>query len=222
MKTNIFLMIGLLLITILSCKNGSAEVAVTSENIQNLNTERIISVMKSPESIPTDRLAKIAGTDAGKIEINKDYSEILPSNRSLLFSWPNGEIRKLTDVNGEAFELEAYSSLGLNGIKKMSGEEFSQRFESPDYDQKQIEKMAERSGIDEDIVLAEAQNLDEIKKTQKFEKVNGIGESAYWETPVNAMHVYADGTSFTVTTNLIDESKSKQKAVEFLNLILSN
>lgn len=210
-----------------SCKKDSSGLFGSSDSAileysEEIKTEDIISVMKSPENLSLEEIAEIAGVKADAIQVSKDYGAIRPSERRLLFSWPNGSFSKITDLDGEEFEIEAYSSLGLGGVKKMSEEEFREKHESGDYNRQMIENMAEEGKVHEDIVMEEAQNLVEIEKDQQFEKIDGIGESAYWETPINALHVLADGTSFTVTTNLGEDKKSRQKAVNFLNLVLNN
>ena len=91
-------------------------------------------------------------------------------------------------------------------------------------------KAADYSGVEglyipdhvTDIVISEAKYLAKNSKIQKFEKWENFGELSYWETPVNALHVFVDGISFTVTTNFPDEKLSRNKAIAFTKLIIEN
>lgn len=227
MKITVF-WAALIAVALGSCKNEGlgtileADNTLSSENLKEFKTTDIVSVLKAPTEISIEDLAKLVGVDSQSIEVNEDYEAFRPSERRLLYSWANGQTDKMTDLSGETFEIPSYSSIGLTGLKKMAVADFKERFESADYLQKQIDSMTENEQMDSDRVMAEAENLAEIQKTQKFEKIEGVGELAYWESPINALHVYTDGTAFTVSTNLSEAGKSKQTAVAFLNLILEN
>ena len=88
--------------------------------------------------------------------------------------------------------------------------------------QDEINRITKDETVDADIAIAEAKGLAENAKTQQFEKLENIGEAAYWETPVNALHVFANGISFTVTTNLENEKRSKEKAIALTAFVFSN
>lgn len=206
------------LFLLISCGIQNETVEIPSDFDANVLTE----IMKNPENFPKEKLAEITGTDAGKIKIYKEYFSPDPTRRSLLFSWSNGTQKSIKTIDGKELKMDAYSSIGIGLIQKISKENFIEKFESKEFIQNEINRISKDENIEADLAIAEAKNLAQNAKIQKFEKLKNIGEIAYWETPVNALHVFASGNSFTVTTNLETEKESKEKAVQMVKLIFDN
>lgn len=208
----------LMLVMISACNNTNQQVAVPD----TFDAKQLIAIMQNPQSVSKEAIAEIAGTDAAKIKVYNENFSADVSKRTILFSWANGEKKSVKTTDGKELQMDGYSSLGLGFVTKISKEDFRKKFESKSYVQDEIDRVTKDETIDADIAIAEAKNLAANAKIQNFEKLENLGESAYWETPVNALHVFAKGISFTVTTNLADENKSKEKAVELVKLVFNN
>lgn len=213
----IILTIGSIFLLI-SCGTQNETVEVST----NFDSKALLEIMKNPENLPKDKLAKIAGIEVGKIKISKEYFSPDPSKRTLLFSWPNGAEKSVKTMGGKELKMDAYSSLGIGLIQKISKEDFQNQFESKEFIQNEINRISKDETIDADLAIAEAKYLTENSKIQRFEKLDNVGEISFWETPVNALHVFANGISFTVTTNLETENEIKEKAIEITQLIFDN
>lgn len=216
MKSAISVVALVVLLSACNQSKQSAAVPVTFE------AKQLTGIMKAPQFVSKEAIAEIAGTDADKINIyNEDFATDV-SKRTVLFSWQNGGKKSVKTGNGKELTVNEYSSMGVGFVTKTTKENFQQKFESKSYVQDEINRITNDENIDADVAIAEAKQLAQNAKTQQFEKLENIGEAAYWETPVNALHVFAKGISFTVTTNLSDEKNSRGKAVELAQLIFNN
>ena len=57
---------------------------------------------------------------------------------------------------------------------------------------------------------------------RKTEKLENVATMAFWETPMNALHVLAKDAAFTLTANFGEnEALAKDKSVELTNAILN-
>lgn len=210
--------VAIICLVFISCgqKNESVKVPV------DFNPENLIDIMKNPENLSQEKLAEIAGTESGKIKISKDYFSPDPSKRTLLFSWPNGGQKTIQTMKGKELKMDAYSSLGIGFIRKISREDFQKQFESKEFIQNEINRITSDEGIPTDVAISEAKNWAQNAKIQQFERMEEIDELAFWETPVHALHFYNNGFAFTISTNLENSNESKSKAIELLNLILKS
>lgn len=216
MKRNIFLLA--FVIWIAACNNANQSVAVPA----TFEVKQLVSIMQNPQMLSKESIAKIAETAASEIKIyNESFSPDV-SKRSILFSWANGEKKSVKTASGQELQLEAFNSLGLGFVRKISKADFQNKYESKTAVQEEINRITQDETIDADLAIAEAKGLAENSKTQQFEKLDNVGELAYWETPVLALHVFAKGGCFTVTTNLADEKTSKRKAIEIAELVFNN
>lgn len=215
MRSVIFLLAATLL---LACNTNpeSAVVPATFEYSQ------LTAIMKDPQAVDRQRIAGIAGTEAAKLKTYQEDFSADVSKRTIVFSWPNGETKSMKTTGGKELQLEGHSSLGLGFLKKTSEESFRKKFTGQASVQEAINSITKDENIDADIAINEARYLAETARVQQFEEVENVGEAAYWETPVNALHVYARGISFTVTTNMENEKESRKKAVELTKFIFSN
>lgn len=216
MKRNISLL-ALILLTA-ACSNTNQSVTVPS----NFEVKQLITIMQNPQSISKESIAEIAGVGASKIKVHNESFSPDVTKRTILFSWTNGEKKSIKTTAGKELQLQAYSAMGLGLVKKISKADFQQKYESKTAVQDEINKITKDQRIDTDIAIAEAKELAKNAKIQQFEKLENVGELSYWETPVNALHVFAKGICFTVTTNLTDDKASKEKAIELTQLLFNN
>lgn len=208
--------IAFLLLTACNNTHKSTEAPATFE------AKQLIAMMQNPQSVSKESIAGIAGTDAAKIKIyNEDFAADV-SKRTILFSWANGDKKTVKTTDGKELQLDGYSSLGLGFVTKISKADFQKKYESKTAVQDEINRITKDETIDADIAIAEAKGLAENAKTQQFEKLDNVGELSYWETPVNALHVFANGICFTVTTNLENEKRSKEKTIALTAFVFSN
>jgi len=203
---------------LLACndKQESAVVPATFEYRQ------LAAIMKDPQAVDRERIAGIANTEVTKLKTYQENFSPDVSKRAIVFSWPDGEKKSVKTTGGKELQLEGHSSLGLGFVKKTSEEKFRKKFAGITSVQDEINNITKDENVDADIAIMEARYMAENARLQQFEEVENVGEAAYWETPVNALHVYARGTSFTVTTNMENEKESRKKAVEFTKFIFSN
>lgn len=214
MKNLSFLLIVLGLI---SCGKNDEKVEVP----EGFNAKVLLEIMKNPQALSKEEIAKIAGTESVKIKIyNESFSPEI-SKRNVLYSWPNGKNKIVKTQSGKELKLDAYSSVGVGFIKKISKLDFQKQYESNEFIQNEINRITNDESIDADLAIYEAKHLAETAKIQKFQKMENIGELAYWETPVNALHVFANGIAFTVTTNMEEESDSREAALKMVKLIMN-
>lgn len=207
------------LVLLLSACNQSKKSVEVPEAFE---ARLLTAIMKAPEAVSKETLAKIAETDKMNIKIHNENFSADVSQRTVLFSWLNGEKRTIKTALGKELSINAYSSLGLGFVKKTSKENFRNKFESRTSVQEEINRITKDETIDADLAIAEAKYLAQNAKIQQFEKLENVGELAYWETPINALHIFANGISFTVTTNLKNEKDAKEKAIELVQYVFSN
>ena len=201
-----------------ACNQVSEKVSVPT----TFNIKQLTALMKNPLSVSKDAIADIAGADANKIKVHNEDFTVDVSKRTILFSWQNGEKKSVETTKGKALSINEYSSLGIGFVTKISKENFQKKFESKTAVQREINRITKDETIAADQAIMEAKHLAANAKIQQFEKLENIGELAYWETPVNALHVFAKGISFTVTTNLTNQKNSKEKAVALAQLVFNN
>ena len=84
----------------------------------------------------------------------------------------------------------------------------------------EINQIVQDKDVDTDVAIYEAKELAKKAKSLSFTKLENVGTAAYWETPLNVLHVLANDVAFSISTNLQeDEAESKQKAIALANLI---
>ncbi len=211
------LLIASLVLLFVSCGKKDETVEVPA----GFNSKVLVEIMKKPQSLSKSKIAEIAGTEAAKIKIYNEWVSPEISKRTVLYSWPNGGNKTIRTRSGKELKLDAYSSLGIGFIKKISKQDFLKQFESKEFIQNEINRISKDENIEADLAIAEAKNLAENAKVQKFEKLDKVGEIAFWETPVQALHVFANGVAFTISTNMEEESASRQAALEMVKLIMN-
>lgn len=181
-------------------------------------SEMAARAMALHKIISTEDVARLAGVDAGKIGIHyENYSPALRKH-SVHYHWPTGNTVSLPGGH----TIDEYHSLGIAFVEAMTAEEFRSRYGTNAGLQQRVDELGKDSTLNTDVVTAEAKYLADYAQNRHLKSLNGVGEAAWWETPVQALHVFADGVAFTVTVNVGEnESTNRTKAVEMVRIILS-
>lgn len=169
------------------------------------------------EIISPEEVAKVAGVDAALIGMHYENYSPDPSRHSVQYHWPGGKTVSLPGGHS----IDEYHSLGIAFVKPVSREEFKAQYHNNADLQKKVNELGADSTLGADEAIAEARYISEYAGVRKLEEVPRVGEMAFWETPVQALHVFADGVTFTITVNLgEDEKENRNKAVEMVKAIL--
>jgi len=210
----LFLNLSILMILV-SCGNKTEEVKIPSD----FNSEELISRKNQLQNILTKQMvAKVANVPSEAIE---EYAENKLSQKgqyTILYSWKTGKTKSLS----EKHSIAEYNSIGIGFVEKMDETTFEKKYGSNEGLQNQINQMAEQENFNKEIATAEAQYLSDYSKRRTIEKLQNVATAAYWEQPVNALHVLADKVSFTITTNFGDDGNlTKENAIKLVNEILN-
>lgn len=214
---NFTFVLGFFILMISSCNSSNDKIASTE-----IDSKKIIAVIKDPKSVSLEKIANLVGKESSEIKIYKDDLSSDISKRAVLFSWQNGEKKSVKTLEGKDLSIIGYHSIGMGFLQKISKKDFQNKFQSKTAIQEEINRITKDESIDADLAIAESKYLAQNSKLQQFEKVENVGELAYWETPVNALHIYNKGISFTITTNLGNEKNSREIALKLTNILLNN
>ncbi|WP_127125083.1 hypothetical protein [Pseudoflavitalea rhizosphaerae] len=188
----------------------------------SFDPSQLNAIFDRNDALPVASVASIAGVSPEKL---KQFREIIGkdnTSNAVLYSWPNGEKRIITTQDQKQLTTEAFSSLGIAFFRKTGKAAFQMQFESADALQQQIDQLTKDKDTDPDLAIAEAKYLAGQAQIRQFNKMEKVGELSYWETPVQALHVYVSGYAFTITTNLPTETSSRNKAVQLAGLIFES
>lgn len=201
------------LILLTACTKPRAEVTSDFKG-----AELVAKVTALHTIVSVEDVARLAGVDAEKIGIHyEDYSSA-PQHHSVQYHWPTGNTVSLPGGHS----IDEYHSLGIAFVETMTADEFKSRYGTNAGLQKKVDMLGKDSTLDTDAITAEAKYLAGYAQNRKLESLSGVGEAAWWETPVQALHVFADGVAFTVTVNVGEnESANRTKAVEMVRIILN-
>jgi len=214
---NFTFVLGFFILMISSCNSSNDKIASTE-----IDSKKVIAVIKDPKSVSLEKIANLVGKKSSEIKIYKDDLSSHISKRAVLFSWQNGEKKSVKTLEGKDLSIIGYHSIGMGFLQKISKKDFQNKFQSKTAIQEEINRITKDESIDADLAIAESKYLAQNSKLQQFEKVENVGELAYWETPVNALHIYNKGISFTITTNLGNEKNSREIALKLTNILLNN
>ena len=209
--------LGFFVLMISSCNSSNDKIYLTE-----IDSKKIIDVIKDPKSASIEKIAELVGKKSSEIKVySEDFSPDV-SKRAVIFSWQNAERKSVKTLEGKDLSIIGYHSVGIGFVHKISKKDFQNKFESKTAIQDEINRITKDESIDADLAIAESKYLAQNSKLQQFEKVENVGELAYWETPINALHIFDNGISFTITTNLSNEKDSKEIALKLTNILLNN
>ena len=179
--------------------------------------EGTLTVSKLTEA----EIAAIVGINANEIKLYQKNFDGDIATAMLLFTWQNGN-EVSVKVNGKERKLNGSSSIGIGRLMKLSKAEFDEMYRARTKEEigAEINQIVQNKDVDTDIAIYEAKELAKKAKSLSFTKLENVGTAAYWETPLNVLHVLANDITVSISTNLQeDETGSKQKAIALANLI---
>lgn len=204
---------------LLSCRQSTDTAA---EIPTGFKTDKIVANATNLSALVSkNEIADLVGVNANEIKLyQKNYDDDI-ATAMLLFSWQNGNDVSV-NVNGKERKLNGSSSIGIGRLMKLSKAEFDEMYRAKTKEEigAEINQIVQNKDIDTDIAIYEAKELAKKAKSLSFTKLENVGTAAYWETPLNVLHVLTNDVAFSISTNLkADEVESKQKAIALANLI---
>ncbi len=199
-----------------SCGSNNQSVIVSD----SFNSEIITSNRNKLQNILTKQMiAKVMDIAENKIEVHIENNIYQKGQYTVSYSWPTGKKKK---VGGGKFEIDEYNSISIGFVKQTNFSDFEKQYGSKEGLQMQVDAMAKQADFNKEIGTAEAKYIADYAKTRRVEKLENIATAAFWEAPMNALHILAKDVAFTLTTNWGDDEKlAKQKAIEILNAIIN-
>lgn len=201
---------------LVSCGGNTETVSVPA----NFDAQKIASAKNHLQKILTkEMVAEAINIPVDKIEahIEKQLSE--KGQYTVLYSWQTGKTKSVS----EKYNIPEYNSVGIGFISTDDAASFEAKHGSNAGLQQRIDQMAIQKNFNKEIATAEAQYLSYYAQQRAVEKLENVATAAYWEKPLNALHVLADKVSFTITTNFgDDESLAKRKSIELVKSILNH
>jgi len=209
-------------LSIIACSGGTDN---TAKIPTDFDAEVLYSNAEHLEQlIEKEEVASLVGVPVSELHvIYEDYSDAA-AGHMLLFSWENKETNRV-QMSQDKVELLGFSSIGFGRITQMTLAEFEQAYQPKTAEsvKAEIKTVTSDASIDSDVAIWEAKEIAKNAKTQTFEKLENVGESAYWETPRNVLHVWAGEQAFSVSANLTDDSEeNKDKAIALATLIFQH
>lgn len=200
-----------------SCGGNTESVRVS----EDFNPEVIISNQNSLQKILTkEMVAEVAKVPADKIKTHVESKINQRGQYTILYSWATGKKKK---VGGGKYEIDDYNSFSIGFIKNMNVAEFEKYYGTNDGLQMQVDDMTKQEHFNKETGTVEAKYIADYAGRRKTQKFENVATMAFWETPMNALHVLAKDAAFTVTANFgNDETLAKKKSVELVNAILNN
>lgn len=216
MKNLPTLLVAVASVLFASCGGNTASVRVPDD----FNAEAMISQKNSLQKILTkEMVAVVANVPVDKIDEHIENNINRQGQYTLLYSWATGNKKK---VGGGKHEIDDYNSFSIGFIKKMTLAEFEQYYGTNDGLQMQVNDMAKQEHFNKETGTAEAEYIAGYAGRRKTQKLSNIATMAFWETPMNALHVLAKDAAFTITANFgDDEALAKKKSAELVNVILN-
>ena len=199
-----------------SCGGNSENVGIPND----FNPEVIISNQNSLQKILTkEMVAEIANVPEDKIKVHVESHVNQQGQYRVLYSWATGKKKK---VGGGKHEIDDYNSFSIGFIKKMTAAEFEKYYGTNDGLQMQVDDMAKQEHFNKETGTIEAKYIADYAGRRKTEKLGNVATMAFWDTPMNALHVLAKDAAFTITANFGEnEALAKDKSVELTNAILN-
>lgn len=165
-----------------------------------------------------EMVAKAVNIPVEKIEVHTENNISSKGQYTTLYSWPAGTKKKV----GEKYEIEEYHSISIGFVRQMNLADFEQYYGTNDGLQEQVNQMAKQENFNKETGTAEAKYIAEYAGKRKTEKLEKLATSAFWETPMNALHVLAKDAAFTITANFgDDEALAKEKSIELATTIVN-
>lgn len=205
-------------VIISSCGGGSTE----SVHIPgDFKPEIVITNQNRLQKILTkEMVAEVANVPADKIEAQVENNINQQGQYTVLYSWPTGNTLKVGDGKHEIAE---YHSISIGLVQQMTAEVFEKHYGTNEGLQEQVNQMVQQENFNKEVGIAEAKYIAAYAGTRKAERLENVATAAFWETPMNALHVLAKDAAFTLTANFGDDAAlAKKKSVALVNAILNS
>lgn len=198
-----------------SCGGASENVSIPDD----FNPEAIISNQNRLQKILTkEMVAHAVNVPAEKIEISIENNISRNGQYTALYSWATGNKKK-----AGKHEIDEYHSISIGFVRQINIADFEKYYGTNDGLQEQVNQMAKQEQFNKEAATAEAKYIAEYAGKRKTQKLENIATMAFWETPMNALHVLAKDAAFTITANFgDDEALAKKKSAAVVNAILNN
>lgn len=199
-----------------SCGGNTESVRVPDD----FNAEAMVSQKNNLQKILTkEMVAAVANVPVDKINEHIENNINQQGQYTFLYSWPTGNTKKIA---GGQHEIAEYHSISIGFVQQMTAEAFERHYGTNDGVQEQVNQMAQQENFNKEVGTAEAKYLAAYAEKRKMEKLENVATMAFWETPMNALHVLAKDAAFTITSNFgNDEALAKKKSSELVNAILN-
>lgn len=215
MKNNVWIWLAASLL-LASCGGNLKSVSLPDD----FNSTGIISSQNHLQHIlGKEMVAKAVNVPVNKIEEHIENNISAKGQYTILYSWATGERKK---VGNGKHEIDVYHSVSIGFVKQMGMKEFESYYGTNAGVQKTVDDMAKQQQFNKEAGLAEARYLAEYARKRQIEKLKNIATLAFWETPMNALHVLAKDAVFTITANFgDDEALARATAVQLTEAILN-
>ncbi|TJZ61485.1 hypothetical protein FAZ15_09855 [Sphingobacterium olei] len=212
---NNVLKLSIAIILYASCADSTETVSVPTD----FDAQKIVSAQNQLQQILVkEMVADVVDVPVGKIEEYIENKLLEKGQYTVLYSWPTGKSISVSDK----YSILEYNSMGIGFIATDDVAIFEEKYGSNAGLQQRINQMGADSNFNKEIATAEANYLSGYAQRRTVEKLQNVATAAYWEKPVNALHVFADKVSFTITTNFgDDENLAKKNAIRLVNEILN-
>lgn len=210
---------ALLLVTIAGCSSeGEAPVPASFDG------EKLLAQAEYPDRLLTKTaVAVAAGQQEEKISLRRHSSAVPAYGIIATYSWPTGNEQSIIDIKGQKLAIPGYASVAVGLIRPADAAFFRAWHNGNAGMQAEADALARDSAITAAIGLQELRYLDGYAKSRSIAAVRNVGELAYWEMPAQALHVLADGSSFTVIASVEDnEAANRRMAIQVAAQVLSS
>jgi hypothetical protein len=196
-----------LLLTATGCDNDAAAPIPA-----DFEGKKLVANYEHPDHLlTTGAIAAITGQKNEGISVRLHSTSIPASGIMATYSWPTTATETVRDIKGQQIAIPVYASLAVGMIQPEQPESFRKRHNSSTGIQLEADALATDSAITTDISLRELHALETYAKTRVMKELPQVGDIAYWEMPAQALHVLADGCSFTIVVNTEDNEAANQR-----------
>ncbi|MBL7707290.1 MAG: hypothetical protein JNM21_17220 [Taibaiella sp.] len=216
MKNLLTPLLALVATLLTSCSGSTGNVSISDR----FNPEEMIANQNSLQKIVSkEMVAKVVKVPVDKLEARVEHHISRGGQYTLLYSWMSGNKKHVGDGK---YQIDEYYSVSIGFVQKMHIENFEKYYGTNKGLQSQVDEMVQQKDFNKETGTAEAAYLAQYAGRRKTEKLSNIATMAFWETPIQALHVLAKDAAFTVTANFgDDEALAKRKSAELVNAILN-
>lgn len=216
MKKIYLLLLVPLALLLNACSNNGVPVPTS------LDGANVAAFSLKPDSLlSTQTVAEIVGVTAAQLTVRLHASGVPYAGILATYSWESGETEMVATPDGKE-EIAIHYSAAIGLIEEITEQDFEVRFGSVNGLRAEAKTLAANNNVAGSTAAAELRYLNDYAKTLRYEEVRNVGKKAYWVLPAQALHVFADGVTFTVIGNSGSEEQSKEQAMALAGAILSN